>query len=163
MTITQNIEIARKLREVAQLLEDQGANRFRVRAYRAAAETIERLAVPAAEITQQQGTDGLQSLPGIGVSLARSIHTLIVTGRLPMLDRLRGRMDRVDLSTDGRHAFIFDYKTGSSSRYGAVDDPIDAGKRLQLLVSLRPEPDDSPRDRALSQIASPTRAVQNGS
>jgi len=36
MTITQNIEIARKLREVAQLLEDQGANRFRVRAYRTA-------------------------------------------------------------------------------------------------------------------------------
>jgi putative hydrolase len=93
MTITQNLEIARKLREVAQLLEDQGANRFRVRAYHAAAETIERLTVPAAEIAEQQGIDGLRSLPGIGVSLARSIHTLVVTGRLPMLDRLRGRMD----------------------------------------------------------------------
>jgi DNA polymerase (family 10) len=95
--ITQNQDIARRLREVAQLLEDQGANRFRVQAYRAAAETIERLAVPAAEIAQQQGTDGLQALPGIGVSLARSIHTLVVTGRLPMLDRLRGRMDPVSL------------------------------------------------------------------
>ena len=97
MTIMQNIGIAQKLREVALLLDDQGANRFRVRAYRAAAETIERLAVPAAEIAQQQGTDGLQALPGIGVSLARSIHTLVVTGRLPMLDRLRGRMDPVSL------------------------------------------------------------------
>ncbi len=97
--IAQNQDIARRLREVAQLLEDQGANRFRVRAYRAAAETIERLTVPAAEIAQQQGTDGLQSLPGIGVSLARSIHTLVVTGRLPMLDRLRGRMDPVSLLT----------------------------------------------------------------
>jgi predicted flap endonuclease-1-like 5' DNA nuclease len=95
--IAQNQDIARRLREVAQLLEDQGANRFRVRAYRAAAETIERLAVPAAEIAQQQGTDGLQALPGIGVSLARSIHTLVVTGQLPMLDRLRGRMDPVSL------------------------------------------------------------------
>lgn len=92
-TIAQNQDIARRLREVAQLLEDQGANRFRVRAYRAGAETIERLTVPAAEIAEQQGTDGLQSLPGIGVSLAHSIHTLVVTGRLPMLDRLRGRMD----------------------------------------------------------------------
>jgi len=99
MTITQNIEIAQKLREVALLLEDQGANRFRVRAYRAAAETIERMTVPAAEIVQQQGTDGLQALPGIGVSLARSIHTLVVTGRLPMLDRLRGCMDPVSLLT----------------------------------------------------------------
>ncbi|MCI0426429.1 MAG: helix-hairpin-helix domain-containing protein [Nitrospiraceae bacterium] len=95
--IAQNQDIARRLREVAQLLEDQGANRFRVRAYRAAAETIERLTVPAAEIAQQEGTDGLQVLPGIGVSLARSIHTLVVTGRLPMLDRLRGRMDPVSL------------------------------------------------------------------
>ncbi|MBK5281292.1 MAG: hypothetical protein JJE16_04295 [Nitrospiraceae bacterium] len=99
MTITQNIEIAQKLREVALLLESQGANRFRVRAYRAAAETIERMTVPAAEIVQQQGTDGLQTLPGIGVSLARSIHTLVVTGRLPMLDRLRGCMDPVSLLT----------------------------------------------------------------
>jgi putative hydrolase len=95
--MAQNQDIARRLREVAQLLEDQGANRFRVRAYRAAAETIERLTVPAAEIAQKQGTDGLQSLPGIGVSLARSIHTLVVTGRLPMLDRLRGSMDPVSL------------------------------------------------------------------
>jgi putative hydrolase len=97
--IAQNQNIARRLQEVAQLLEDQGANRFRVRAYRAAAETIERLTVPAAEIAQQQGTDGLQSLPGIGVSLARSIHTLVITGRLPMLDRLRGRMDPISLLT----------------------------------------------------------------
>ena len=97
--IAQNQDIAGRLREVAQLLVDQGANRFRVRAYRAAAETIERLAVPAAEIARQQGTDGLQSLPDIGVSLARSIHTLVVTGRLPMLDRLRGRMDPVSLLT----------------------------------------------------------------
>jgi len=98
-TIAQNQDITRRLQEVAQLLENQGANRFRVRAYRAAAETIERLAVPAAEIARQQGTDGLQSLPGIGVSLARSIHTLVVTGRLPMLDRLRGHMDPVSLLT----------------------------------------------------------------
>lgn len=96
-TIAQNQDIAGRLREVAQLLEDQGANRFRVRAYRAAAETIERLTVPTAEIAQQRGTDGLQSLPGIGVSLARSIHTLVVTGRLPMLDRLRGLMDPISL------------------------------------------------------------------
>ena len=98
-TIAQNQDIAGRLREVAQLLEDQGANRFRVRAYRAAAETIERLTVPAAKIAQQQGTEGLQSLSGIGVSLARSIHTLTVTGRLPMLDRLRGHMEPVPLLT----------------------------------------------------------------
>ena len=98
-SIAKNQDIARRLREVAQLLEDQGANRFRVWAYRAAAETIERLTVPAAVIAEQQGTDGLQSLSGIVVSLARSIHTLVVSGRMPMLDRLRGHMDPDSLLT----------------------------------------------------------------
>jgi DNA polymerase (family X) len=99
MTITQNSEIAQKLREVALLLEEQGANRFRIRAYRTAADRLERLEVPVSQIAEQQGTDGLQALPGIGVSLARSIHTLIVTGRLPMLDRLRGHTDPIALLT----------------------------------------------------------------
>jgi putative hydrolase len=99
MTITQNIEIAQKLREVALLLDEQGANRFRVRAYRNAADRLERLEVPVSQILEQQGTDGLQALPGIGVSLARSIHTLVVTGRLPMLDRMRGHMDPIALLT----------------------------------------------------------------
>jgi ATP-dependent helicase/DNAse subunit B len=51
--------------------------------------------------------------------------------------RLRGRMDRVDLSTDGRRAFVFDYKTGSSSYYSALTDPIEAGKKLQLAIYAR--------------------------
>jgi DNA polymerase (family X) len=97
MSISENIEVAQKLREVGLLLEEQGANRFRVRAYRTAADTLERLDTPVSQVVQQHGTDGLQALPGIGVSLARSIHTLIVTGRLPMLDRLRGEMDSVAL------------------------------------------------------------------
>jgi Holliday junction resolvasome RuvABC DNA-binding subunit len=97
MNVEENRAVARKLREVAALLEEQGANRFRVRAYRTAADTLERLQTPVSHIVQQQGTDGLQALPGIGVSLARSIHTLVVTGRLPMLDRLRGEMDSVAL------------------------------------------------------------------
>jgi DNA polymerase (family X) len=96
-SLSENHNVATRLREVATLLEEQGANRFRVRAYRTAAETLERLHTPVSHIVQQQGTDGLQALQGIGVSLARSIHTLVVTGRLPMLDRLRGEMDSIAL------------------------------------------------------------------
>jgi RecB family exonuclease len=52
--------------------------------------------------------------------------------------RVRGRMDRVDLSSDGRRAFVFDYKTGSASRYKPLtSDPIDAGKKLQLAIYAR--------------------------
>jgi RecB family exonuclease len=51
--------------------------------------------------------------------------------------RLRGRMDRVDVSANGQHAYVFDYKTGSSSRYSALVDPIEGGKRLQLAIYAR--------------------------
>ena len=98
-TIPENRQIAQKLREVALLLDEQGANRFRIQAYRTAADRLEQLEVPVSKLAEQQGTDGLQALPGIGVSLARSIHTLVVSGRLPMLDRLRGRMDPIALLT----------------------------------------------------------------
>jgi putative hydrolase len=92
-----NREIAGRLREVAHLLEDQGANPFRIRAYRHAAETLERLPQPVADIVKREGMDGLRTLPGIGESLARSIHNLVVTGTLPMLDRLRGEMDPLEV------------------------------------------------------------------
>ena len=41
--------------------------------------------------------EGLRKLPRIGESLAGAIHDLVLTGRLPMLDRLRGEMDPVSL------------------------------------------------------------------
>jgi len=97
MTERTNAEIARRLEEVAHLLHEQGANPYRVQAYRQAAETLRRLARPAREIVQDEGLEGLQKLPGIGESLARSIHTLVTSGRLPMLDRLRGEADPITL------------------------------------------------------------------
>ncbi len=92
-----NREIAQRFKEVAQLLHDQGSNQFRVQAYRRGAETLEQLEQPVDEIFRSEGLDGLQRLPGIGPSLARAIQELIVHGRLPMLERLRGEADPVHL------------------------------------------------------------------
>ena len=92
-----NSDIAQRLMEVAQLLSEQGANPFRIRAYEHATETLRNLPNPISEIFREEGFDGLRKLPGIGESLARSIRDLIVTGRLPMLDRLRGETDPVVL------------------------------------------------------------------
>lgn len=97
MAHPQNIEIAQRLDEVALLLAEQGANPFRVQAYRRAAEIIRREPRPLSEMLARQGMNGLKQLPGIGDSLARSIHDLILTGRLPMLERLRGEADPVAL------------------------------------------------------------------
>jgi len=92
-----NTQVAGRLDEVARVLQDQDANPYRVRAYRRAAETLRRLERPVAEVLTERGLPGLQAFPGIGESLARSIRDIVVTGRLPMLDRLRGRSDPVAL------------------------------------------------------------------
>ena len=49
--------------------------------------------------------------------------------------RFRGFIDRVDVARDGLRAVVMDYKTGSSRQYAQMkDDPLMAGKRLQLPV-----------------------------
>lgn len=92
-----NREIAQRLKEVAQLLHDQGSNHFRVQAYRHGAETLEQLERPVDDIFRSEGLEGLQALPGIGESLARAIRELVLHGRLPMLERLRGEADPLNL------------------------------------------------------------------
>jgi DNA polymerase (family X) len=89
----QNTEIARRLEEVAGLLNEQGANPYRVQAYRHAAEMLRRLDRPVTEIVRHEGGEGLRRLPGIGESLARSIREVVLTGKLPILARLRGEAD----------------------------------------------------------------------
>lgn len=92
-----NEDIAGRLEEIARLLDAQGANPFRMRAYRHAAETLRRLPRPVSEILEQQGLEGLQSLPGIGESIARAICDVLTRGRLAMLERLRGESDPTKL------------------------------------------------------------------
>lgn len=88
-----NATVADKLDEVASLLEAQGANRFRVEAYRSGAATVRDLSRPVTEIVDEDGLDGLEALPAIGETLARAIRTMIRTGSLPQLERLRGETD----------------------------------------------------------------------
>ena len=92
-----NVTIARRLEEVAALLEEQGASPFRVRAYRDGAETLRRLPTPVAKIVRLEGETGLQRLPRIGERLARAIAGIVRTGRFGMLERLRGEADPLRL------------------------------------------------------------------
>jgi hypothetical protein len=48
--------------------------------------------------------------------------------------RLRGYVDRIDRTPDGRCAWVIDYKTGSARGFDAIkpDDPFAGGTRLQL-------------------------------
>lgn len=85
-----NEEIARQLDRVAELLDAQAANPFRVRAYRMAAATLRALDRPVCDILATEGIDGLRRVPTIGESLARSIAELVSTGNIELLEQLRG-------------------------------------------------------------------------
>lgn len=85
-----NAELSERLNELADLLELQNANPFRVRAYRSAAATLAALREPAHELLVREGAPGLMQLPGIGKSLARTIERLTHADRVGLLDRLRG-------------------------------------------------------------------------
>jgi hypothetical protein len=92
-----NEQIADRLEEAARLLDEQGADPFRVRAYRQAAATVRSMAEPVAEVFRRGGLEGLEALPQVGATIARAIRELLTHGRLPMLDRLRGASDPVAL------------------------------------------------------------------
>jgi putative hydrolase len=85
-----NQQVAERLREAAELLEQQQANPFRVNAYRRAAETLAGLDEDVAALLEQQGIEGLDALPGIGAVLAQAIAQMVRTGRWAQLERLRG-------------------------------------------------------------------------
>ncbi len=92
-----NQQVAEKLREAADLLEQQGANPFRVSAYRRAAETVARLDRGLRELVDERGPDGLVALPNVGRGIASAILELVATGRWSQLERFRGTLDPVKL------------------------------------------------------------------
>jgi len=92
-----NEDVADGLERIGDLLEVQGANIHRVRAYRSAAATIRSCDRPLDEIAEYEGLGGLMQLPGIGQSIASLINELFHTGRIALLDRLEGQVSPEDL------------------------------------------------------------------
>jgi DNA polymerase (family X) len=86
----ENQQIATQLREAADLLQAQGANAFRVAAYRRAADSVAQFAHPLRDVFDDKGRDGLQTIPGVGSGISSAIAEMLVTGRWNQLARLRG-------------------------------------------------------------------------
>jgi DNA polymerase (family 10) len=87
-----NAQIAAALDEIADILEFQGANPFRVRAYRNASRTLGDLG-ESIEALVGDGRD-LTEIEGIGEDLAGKIETLVKTGSLPQLVELRSQVPK---------------------------------------------------------------------
>lgn len=92
-----NEDVARQLEFIAGMLEAREANPYRVQAYRNAAANVRDLDRSIAEIAEMKGEAGLRQIPGVGRSLARSIAEYVFTGRMSVLDQVRGRRDPIFL------------------------------------------------------------------
>jgi DNA polymerase (family 10) len=79
-----NRQIARLLSETADLMEIDGADSFRVRSYRRAAETAEQTTVNLAAAEPA----GLLAIPGIGKGMAAHIKAVAETGTMPQREEL---------------------------------------------------------------------------
>lgn len=85
-----NADIAAVFEEIADLLEIEGANVFRVRAYRNAARTLQELGKDVRAMVQKE--EDLTELPGIGDDLAGKIKEIVETGRCATLDKLHKQL-----------------------------------------------------------------------
>ncbi len=89
-TKLRNQDIADMLERIADLLEAQERNPFRVRSYRNAARTVRRAEESVAEMARRD-PKALEDLPNIGAGLAGLIAEYVESGRSELLDRLEGK------------------------------------------------------------------------
>src|SRR4029453_9199336 len=84
--VDDRLAVARALREIGQLLEVEGGDPHRARAYRRGAQAVESI---AGDLRQLARAGRLTSVPGIGARLADTIRELLETGTCRILERLR--------------------------------------------------------------------------
>ncbi|MBI4035123.1 MAG: DNA polymerase/3'-5' exonuclease PolX [Candidatus Chisholmbacteria bacterium] len=84
-----NAQVGQLLREIAAAYEVLGEDRFRLRAYDTAAESIEKTTAPLKDLWQQHQ---LEDIPGIGSSLAGHLDELFTTGRVNHFDSIKKKL-----------------------------------------------------------------------
>lgn len=87
-----NQEIASVFRRLADLMELGEGNPFKLRAYRAAAETIEDTTTPLAEMVEAGGVARLRELPGVGEAISKKIVELLETGTFKAYEEIKAEI-----------------------------------------------------------------------
>jgi DNA polymerase (family 10) len=86
----ENKTIADIFTEIADILEIQGENPFRVRSYRNAARTIEDMSRSLESLVKAD--ENLEEIPGIGKSMSEKIREILSAGKCHTLEELRSRV-----------------------------------------------------------------------
>jgi ATP-dependent helicase/nuclease subunit B len=86
------------------------------------------------ELRKDRGLKPLKVELGFGLAQKGSLPPVILNINGKEI-KLSGFIDRVDATADGQNIYVIDYKTGGAGSYNAMkNDPLEAGKRLQLPV-----------------------------
>jgi len=130
-----NSDIADILNHTADLLEIQGENPFRIRAYRNAARTIQNLSKSVAELISENGD--LTKYSGIGKDLAGKIEEIVKSGSFRLLDDLKknipeGLSQLIDVSGLGAKRVAKIYKELKISGLDQLKKAVDSGKIRDL-------------------------------
>lgn len=129
-----NAAIARTLGEIADLLEIKGANPFRIRAYRNAAQAVRDSAVRVADLDEP----ALRAIPGVGKDIAARIRELSLTGRSSFHDELAaafpvGLLDILQLQGVGPKTVAQIYET---LRIASLDE-LEQAARAGALAGIK--------------------------
>jgi DNA polymerase (family X) len=130
-----NTDIATTFNRLADLLEIQGANPFRIRAYRNAARTLEGL--PQSVVSLLAKGQDLSQLPGIGKDLAGKIQEMVKTGKLRLLEEVQGQIpaglvELLELPGLGPKRVKFLYEQLGVHNLKDLEQAVQAGKVSRL-------------------------------
>jgi hypothetical protein len=126
-----NQTIADCFDETARLLRDEGANPYRVDAYRLLAERLRRAPRPVTEILRIEGIEGLQHAFLIGEHLAHALQQIATTGRLSILERLRGENEPIRGSRARRHEPELDTTADATSHAPSVEEILEVDREYR--------------------------------
>jgi hypothetical protein len=89
-----NKEIASFLTRIADLLEANGENPFRIRSYRVAATTVGSVRQSLSALVRERGKEGLSGLKGVGERLAGLIEEYVMQGKAELLQDLEQQVPK---------------------------------------------------------------------
>lgn len=130
-----NPTIAHLLAETADLMEIDGADSFRIRSYRRAAEAVEQTTVDVASIADDSAR--LLEIPGIGKSMATHLKAIAATGSMPIRDELvakygTGILDLLKLPGMGPKTVALFWSAAQIASIDQLAEAIEAGKLADL-------------------------------
>src|SRR3569833_689988 len=131
MFLMDNVTIACLLNETADLMEIDGADSFRVRSYRNAAEAVEQTTIDLAPVSGDVAQ--LLAIPGIGKSMAAYIQAIVTTGSLPLRDDLltkyfAGLLQLLKLPGMGPKTVALLWDAGKIRNIDELAEAIEAGR-----------------------------------